>query len=446
MPGLEVTRSVLVEVDELVGIDALERAALEFARSAPGELIGSAVDAMVGELLTEVCGPFGFPIDDDAQITAPWACPGCASVRGFRRRGAQVRRRKLTSLVGIVSLRSAMVQCRSCGCRFSPLGQLLGLAPRQRRTGELSKATAALAAEVAYAKAARLLAEVGGVEVSARSIRRDLIATAPERLAPRPGVVDVPVLLLDGTGERAGTAKGGVALHLAIAIVTRTTNGRRVTCGVELLAATLDEPWEILFDQLKAIRPGLIVVDGEEELSTLADKHFAGVPRQRCLWHLCRAVDRALRYTDRATSTDRDQANRDLEQILVNAWTHRDPNEARECLDLLADRLDDEGASAAAAHLRNAAEETFTFITHPDAGWLIAGHKGRPDVGTGVLERVMREMNRRTDIGVRWSIDGIRALLMTKLQHKYHHGPWSPTGDQTTPPKARITLQPPTAA
>ena len=46
--------------------DALERAAVEFARSALGELIGSAVDAMVAELFIEVCGPFGFPIDDDA--------------------------------------------------------------------------------------------------------------------------------------------------------------------------------------------------------------------------------------------------------------------------------------------------------------------------------------------------------------------------------------------
>jgi len=437
---------VLVAVDELVGVEALERAALEFARSAPGELIGSAVDAMVAELFTEVCGPFGFPIDDDAQITAPWACPGCASMRGFRRRGAQVRRRKLTSLVGVVSLRSAMVECRSCRRRFSPLGQLLGLAPRQRRTPELSKATAALAVEVAYVKAARLMAEVGGVEVSARTIRRDLIAAAPHRLGPRRGVTGVPVLLLDGTGERAGPAKGGVALHLAIAIVTRRSEAGRTTCGVELLAATLDERWEILFDQLEGIRPGLIVVDGEEELSTLAEKRFAKVPRQRCLWHLCRAVDRALRYTDSATAIDRDQANRDLEQILINAWTHRDPNEARQCLGLLADRLEIEGATAAATNLRNAADEVFTFLTHPDAGWLVAGHKGRPDVGTGVLERVMREMNRRTDVGVRWSITGIRALLMTKLQHKYHHGPWSPTDATTTPPKVRITLEPPAAA
>lgn len=235
-------------------------------------------------------------------------------------------------------------------------------------------------------------------------------------------------------------------MHLAIGIITRRTRGRRQVCGVELLAATLNEPWSVLVDQLAGINAALIVVDGEEELSTLAGERFAGVPRQRCLWRLCRAVDRALRYTDRVSATDRDQANRDLETILVNAWAERDPATARECLDLLADRLEIEAATAAAAHLRNAADKTFTFPTNPDAGWLVAGHKGRPDVGTGILERVMREMNRRTDIGVRWSITGIRALLMTKLQHKYHHGPWSPTGDHPTPPKVRITLTPPLAA
>jgi hypothetical protein len=181
---------VCVSVDELVGIDALERAALEFARSAPGELIGSAVDAMVAELFTEVCGPSGFPIDDDTQIVASWACPGCASVRGFRRRGAQSRRRKVTSLVGVVSLRSAMVECRSCGRRFSPLGQLLGLAPRQRRTVEVSKATAALAVQVAYAKAARLLAEIGGVDghtpVGRTSDKEEFMSTSKKRRPGRP--------------------------------------------------------------------------------------------------------------------------------------------------------------------------------------------------------------------------------------------------------------------
>src|SRR5680860_1269293 len=60
----------------------------------------------------------------------------------------------------------------------------------------------------------------------------------------------------------------------------------------------------------------------------------------------------------------------------------------------------------------------------------------RPELGSGVLERVMRELNRRTDVGVRWSIDGLRRLLMIKLQHKYHQGPWSPS--VTAPPTPTV--------
>jgi hypothetical protein len=40
------------------------------------------------------------------------------------------------------------------------------------------------------------------------------------------GVTDVPILLLDGTGERSGAVKGGVALHIAIGLVARSRKGR----------------------------------------------------------------------------------------------------------------------------------------------------------------------------------------------------------------------------
>src|SRR5680860_1307481 len=79
-------------------------------------------------------------------------------------------------------------------------------------------------------------------------------------------------------------------------------------------------------------------------------------------------------------------------------------------------------------------------LLHPDAGRLVFGHKGRPELGSGVLERVMRELNRRTDVGVRWSIDGLRRLLMIKLQHKYHQGPWSPSVTAPPTPTVRFSL------
>ena len=61
---------------------------------------------------------------------------------------------------------------------------------------------ASLAVEVAYAKASRLLAELAGPVVSDRSIRRDVIAMAPERIGPE--VTEVPVSgheILNGDGQ-----------------------------------------------------------------------------------------------------------------------------------------------------------------------------------------------------------------------------------------------------
>lgn len=85
-------------------------------------------------------------------------------------------------------------------------------------------------------------------------------------------------------------------------------------------------------------------------------------------------------------------------------------------------------------------DEVLTFLTHPDAGRLVFGDKGRPELGTGVLERVMREMNRRTDVGVRWSVEGVRAILMIKCARKYHHGRWSAVEASTDQPRVRFSL------
>ncbi|MGH9188984.1 MAG: hypothetical protein ACRD0Q_02965 [Acidimicrobiales bacterium] len=167
----------------------------------------------------------------------------------------------MTTACGQVAFRSQQLACQSCDRRFAPAADLLGLRPHQRRTERLSELAASLAVEVAYAKASRLLAALAGPSVSARSIRRDVMAMAPERVGPE--IDDVPVLLLDGTGERAGERKGGVALHLAIGLVARRREGKKVCVQARLLGATVAEGWAVMGDLLAGLRPGLILVDGE---------------------------------------------------------------------------------------------------------------------------------------------------------------------------------------
>lgn len=439
MSVLEVTRTVVVEVDGLVGLDELEDAALAFARSAPGRIVGETIEGLAEALLEMVVGRRRRPIAQGDQPEAPWSCTRdrCENRRGFRRRGFRSSDRKLKAACGGVSFRTAQVECLRCGRRFAPVLGLLGLRPHQRRTDRLAALAAGLATEVAYAKAARFLSELTGIQVSPRTIRNDVVGIAPHRLGPE--ITDVPILLLDSTGERAGNMLRGTKLHLALGLVARHRQNGRVTCSVRLLGATLDEKWHTMGRLLEGVRPGLILLDGEGPLSDMVAERFGDVPVQRCLWHLVRGMTYTA-WREGASKAHRRELRARLADLLADAHREHDLQRAQSAYQELIDEMEARGVLGAARYLKAAAPEVFTFISHPDAGRLLFGDKGRPELATGVLERVMRELNRRTDLGVRWSIDGCRALLMLKLARKYHHSewPWKPTA--TDPPKVRFRL------
>jgi hypothetical protein len=125
---------------------------------------------------------------------------------------------------------------------------------------------------------------------------------------------------------------------------------------------------------------------------------------------------------------------------LTDAHRHQDLHQAQHAYHRLVVEMEARGVIRAARYLEAARTEVFTFISHPQAGRLLFGDNGRPELATGVLERVMRELNRRTDLGVRWSIHGCRALLMLKLARRYRHPqwPWNPTA--TNQPNVRFRL------
>ena len=51
-----------IELDGVVGLGALEDAALAFARSAPAQLVADAIESMIADLVDAVVGPFGMPL------------------------------------------------------------------------------------------------------------------------------------------------------------------------------------------------------------------------------------------------------------------------------------------------------------------------------------------------------------------------------------------------
>ena len=362
MSLLERTRSVVIEVDDVIDLAGLEEAALAFARRVPGQLVGEAVEAMTETLLDIYLGRRGLPIPADDQAEAPWGCTGCGNRRGFRRRGFRQRDRKVVVVCGGVSFRAAQVECWHCARRFAPVLGLLGRRPYQRRTERLSELAAGLATEVAYAKASALLAELAGTEVSARSIRRDIAAIAPERLGPE--LTDVPVVLLDGTGERAGPKKKGVELRFAIGLVARRRQHNRVKVEARLLGAVLDEDWSVLGELLADIRPGLLIVDGERELTGMVERTFPNVPIQRCLFHLAHGFTYAA-WRGGASKPLRQALFTQLEAVLTNAYRHHDHDAAKAAYAELIEEADACGVPAAAIYLREAESQVFTFLM----GW-----------------------------------------------------------------------------
>lgn len=439
MSVFEVTRTVCVEVDEFVDLAELEDAAVAFARNAPGEIVGEIIEGLSEALLEMVLGRRRFPTAVVDQVEAPWSCTRetCGNRRGFRRRGFRSSDRKLRAVCGGVRFRTAQVECLRCGRRFAPMLGLLGLRPYQRRTDRLAELAVGLATEVTYRRAARFLSELTGVLVSPRAIRDDMTRVAPDRLGSYD--LDVPILLLDGTGERAGDKKRGVNLHLALGLVARRRQGRRVVCSVRLLGATLDETWDTMGTLIKNIRPGLILCDGEAQISDMVAEVFPDIPVQRCLWHLARGMGYTA-WREGASTTLRTELRTLLSDILTKAHREKDLPKAHASYQTLITELEDRGVPRTAKYLRAAEPDVFTFISHPHAGRLLFGDKGRPELATGVLERVMRELNRRTDVGVRWSIHGCRSVLMLKLARMYHHNQWPWNHPARNQPKVRFRL------
>jgi hypothetical protein len=90
-------------------------------------------------------------------------------------------------------------------------------------------------------------------------------------------------------------------------------------------------------------------------------------------------------------------------------------------------------ATGGSSYLATARDHAFTCLD-PHLQTRLA-HLGGPELGTGVLERVMRELNARTDIGgSRWSIAGLRDLLTLHTARLLHHPPGRRSNGRPTGP------------
>lgn len=427
---IEISRVVELGLETEAGkLLGFESAALETDRTLRPALWQELLESHQEAVIERICGPRRQPLPHGPK--APFQCPRCQRDRGFRRRGYRSRQRVLLSRVGRLELRLAQVGCR-CGRRFSPLLQLLGIDPGMRLAPGLARRAASLATETSYAKAADHLTAEAGTAPSIRSIKR-LVRDAGRRCdlsKPRRDLKKVPALLVDGTrvpagpryGRRAFSARG-VELNIACAVMGRDVSGRRPKAQIELVGATVARPWSDLEPAIRTCRDaGIAVTDGDHVIDNLLERAAPDLPRQHCTFHIHHNVWHRL-WQDGIPMSKRDRVIERLLTPILDADSRRASLEAAEESIRFAD---DNGWGHTAAHLRRTTPHLATWhvVRRSRRPWRMAG-RSRPEHTTSVLERTMREVNRRVDpTGNRWTVEGVRSMMNLLLGRRFDHPAW----------------------
>lgn len=322
------------------------------------------------------------------RICASFSCPDCLG-QIFIRKGTRYRLYK--SVLGKSLIPVLQVQCRSCGRRFCPYKQMIGLAFDDRISPALKQRQLELTCQFSYRKARDFINSCLDIRTSTITIRKEIDRKA-DQIRKRPVSANGEIVYDDSTKVKAGPKERGTSIHLAITARPGKSNGKRNTMIKRLMFLKTGSEYQIK-ESLKDLHAKGIVHDGYMDLSGCAPL------LQRCLWHLVHQLKHYL-WMDNVTLKDREPYIKELIEILFHSSSMR---QMRINYRSFFEKLFSNGLIQSYVHLSNAENELTTSR---------ANHF--PYHTTSPVEREMREINRRSDIGVRWSIPGIENLLLVK--------------------------------
>ncbi len=322
---------------------------------------------------------------------AELVCEECGVVhsggRTLLRRGGRPRQLKTSS--GILRFELKQLTCRDCGRTWSPFARLLGLAPRQRVAQELVRKLVECVTELPYGKTCRLAEAWLGASLSPKSLHA-CVQELGSRVRFTPAAEPSAVVEADGTKVPAGRSERGMEVRFSFQILGRHEQDGRTAVEKRIAGwGTGPGGWK------KALPPGIatevIVTDREKGLPELLAKRFPTLRHQHCEWHLCHTLNHLL-YLDGMKLDQRKQLKAELGKIV---WGRTITNR-RERYAALCSQV----ACYPKAHAMLVDAKENVLFDAPSR-----------ERTTSVIEREMREINRRSDVGVRWSERGIDNLL-----------------------------------
>ncbi len=336
-------------------------------------------------------------------------CERCGVVHSgglsILRRGS--RKRTLRTSSGVLVFALKQLTCRDCRRTWSPFGQLLGLAPRQRIAEELMRKMTECVTELPYGKTCDLAEAWLGASVTPRTLHR-FVQERGARLRFTPAE-PTRVVVADGTKVPSGFSERGTDLRLSFQILGRHLEHGRVVVEKRIAGWGMGPgSWS---DALPAgICTEVIVTDREKGLPELIAERFPGVRHQHCEWHLSHTLGHLL-YLDGVKVKERRPLTAKLAHIIWGETTKdRRAEYTKFCAEL---------AHRPKAHTMLSDALDNVLFDEPSS-----------ERTSSVLEREMREINRRGDVGVRWSDPGIDNLLRLRAARRINKDDfervWSP--------------------
>jgi hypothetical protein len=356
------------------------------------------------------------------------ACP----YRCFRRAGFWTEDRQLCTASGTLRFRPALVECRRCGKRLTPLLGALGLAAHQRSTAQQRRTVIEAALETSYRRAVVLC----GLSVSKSTAHR---WASGVDLPVRPSG-GWPFLGADGMKfQRAGGTRGEVRV-----VAEMGRKGR-----IRPLGVWAGVPWKQIAGQVKrrqSRRASQFLSDGELAI----ERWLSPLGRRggRCLWHLQRDSRYAL-WSDRVSKEERRQIRARLQQIVTlqppvpqESRFARDQQRLRQQLRRRGRTFKPgtrnwrEGCGKTAGYLAHAQDKLFSHLEL----WLATGRLGLKTTST--MESMIRELARRLKkVGWNWSDAGALRMGRMVLWRRYVPAEWQQYWQKRIPLQGRCRMQ-----
>ena len=342
--------------------------------------------------------------------TAQIVCGRCGVVHvgpdaRLVRRGSRKRRLRISS--GVLCFVLRQLTCRACGSTWSPFPELLGLRERQRIAQELERKLVEAVTNQSYAKTCALADAWLGSSVSPRTLHR-CVQERGSRVVFTP-VAGCEVAMADGTKVPAAKSRYGTDVRVAFQILGRTLeHGRART--VKRIAGWSVGPvvWSAALPA--GIASESIVTDKEAGIPEVLAQAHPGVRHQLCEWHVGHSAKHQMAL-DGVPVAQRKALVGEINKIL---WSEDSQEQKRARLEAFCETLPHRRAKAM---LRDCLDR-------------ILYHEPSSVRTTSVAEREMREINRRTDVGVLWSVRGVDHML--RLRHALRLNPddferiWTP--------------------